>query len=531
MPVGWPSRIFAGLLAFVSGVVNFGIFPAVEARFFIYFVGLPHHFTVLGGQVATFPVMVAFLLVLSLLLVFVGGQVAVIVTDFLQGLFINAVFLVVSAYLLVRVRWDQVVAGLLTAPKGASLVDPYHASQVADFNFWYFLIGVIGVVYTWMSWQGTQGYNSSAKSAHEARMAWVLYAWRMIPQTLVLLVIAVVAYAVLHNPDFAAQASAAGTVIEGAGSPMIRSQLRVPVVLGELLPQGLMGAFTAVMLATALTCKSAYMHSWGSIFVQDILIPLRGRPLEPREHLRVLRWSILFVAAFTFAFSILFQQSQAIFLFFAITGAIFAGGPGAVIIGGLYWKRGTTAAAYTAMILGAAISVGGIILLQVDPTFPVNGQWFWGIAMAAATVGYVAVSLLRKGEAADLERILHRGAHALPQDQVASTDLPPVGWRALGLDRDASRGDRLTVLVTYGWILLWAVAFVAGTLLSATGTISEAAWARFWHVFLLVNLVAGIAVLVWFGTLGLRDLGRMLRALRGRVRDETDDGFVRRTAP
>ena len=164
---------------------------------------------------------------------------------------------------------------------------------------------------------------------------------------------------------------------------------------------------------------------------------------------------------------------------FAITGAIFAGGSGAVIIGGLYWRRGTTAAAYTAMILGAAISVGGIILLQVDPTFPVNGQWFWGIAMAAATVGYVAVSLLRKGEAADLERILHRGAHALPQDQVASTDLPPVGWRALGLDRDASRGDRLTVLVTYGWILLWAVAFVAGTLLSATGTISEAAWARF----------------------------------------------------
>ncbi len=524
-------RIFAGSIAYLSGIVNFGIFPAVEARFFIYFVGLPQHFTVVGVQVATFPVMVAFLLVLSLLLVFVGGQVAVIVTDFLQGLFINAVFLVVSAYLLVRVRWDQVVAGLLTAPKGASLVDPYHASQVADFNFWYFLIGVIGVVYTWMSWQGTQGYNSSAKSAHEARMAWVLYAWRMIPQTLVLLVIAVVAYAVLHNPDFAVQASAAGTVIEGAGSPMVQSQLRVPVVLGELLPHGLMGAFTAVMLATALTCKSAYMHSWGSIFVQDILIPLRGRPLEPREHLKVLRWSILFVAAFTFGFSILFQQSQAIFLFFAITGAIFAGGSGAVIIGGLYWKRGTTAAAYTAMILGAAISVGGIILLQLDPTFPVNGQWFWGIAMAAATVGYVTVSLLRRGEAADLERILHRGTHALAQDQVASTDLPPVGWRALGLDRDATRGDRLTVLVTYGWILLWAVAFVVGTVLSATSTISEAAWARFWHLFLLVNLVAGTGVLVWFGTLGLRDLGRMLRALRGRVRDETDDGFVRRTAP
>jgi hypothetical protein len=141
------------------------------------------------------------------------------------------------------------------------------------------------------------------------------------------------------------------------------------------------------------------------------------------------------------------------------------------------------------------------------------------------------VSLVGKRGAADLERLLHRGAHALPQDVVAATDLPPVGWRALGLDRDATRGDRLTVLATYAWILLWAAAFVVGTVLSATGTVSEAAWASFWHAFLLINLVAGIVVLFWFGILGLRDLGRMLRALRGRERDATDDGFVRREMP
>jgi len=474
-------------------------------------------------------VTVAFLLLLSLFLVFVGGQVAVIVTDFLQGLFIGAVFLLMSVALLRIVHWDQVAAGLLTAPQGASLVNPYRASQVPDFNFWYFLIGVIGVVYTWMSWQGTQGYNSSAKSAHEARMAWVLYAWRIIPQTLVLLVIAVVAYAVLHNPDFTAQAARATEVLQGAGSPMIQSQLRVPVVLQQLLPPGLMGAFTAVMLATALTCKSAYMHSWGAIFVQDVLIPLRGKPLEPSAHLRVLRWSILFVAAFTFAFSLLFQQSQAIFLFFAITGAIFAGGSGAVIIGGLYWRRGTTAAAFTAMILGATIAVGGIVILQLQPSFPVNGQWFWGIAMVAASVGYVAVSLLGKGAGADLEKLLHRGAHALPQDKVAATDLPPVGWRALGLDREASRSDRVIVLATYGWIFLWAAVFVVGTGINLSRDVSESAWAGFWHIFLLVNLAVGVVVMLWFGTLGIRDLRRMLRALRGRERDVTDDGFVRRT--
>ena len=34
-------RIFTGMVAFIAGIINFGIFPAVGARFFIYFCGLP----------------------------------------------------------------------------------------------------------------------------------------------------------------------------------------------------------------------------------------------------------------------------------------------------------------------------------------------------------------------------------------------------------------------------------------------------------------------------------------------------------
>src|ERR1019366_631686 len=36
-------RVFSGLLAYVSGVINYGIFPAIAARFIFYFCGFTEH--------------------------------------------------------------------------------------------------------------------------------------------------------------------------------------------------------------------------------------------------------------------------------------------------------------------------------------------------------------------------------------------------------------------------------------------------------------------------------------------------------
>lgn len=429
--------------------MNFGIFPAVGARFFINFVGLPRSTEILRGQVPTAPIVMVVLLATALFLVLSGGQVVVIVADFVQGMFVNVVFIAIVIYLLGVVSFAQIGEALATTPENASLINPFQTGDVPHFNFWFFLIGVLIFVNGAMSWQGTQVYNTSAKSAHEAKMAWVLSNWRNLPQAIFLLIVPIIAYTIIRHPAFGEQAAFVQGVLDVEPSEVVRNQLRVPTVLMTLLPTGLTGAFVAVMLAAFISTHDTYLHSWGSIFVQDVIMPFRKKPFTPEQHVRVLRWAIVGVAVFTFAFSLLFQQSQYIPLFFAITGAVFFGGAGAVLIGGLYWERGTTAAAWSAMITGSSIATGGIIVHQIHDGFFIDGQVFSAIAILAAVLVYVSVSLLGPEKKCDLDRLLHRGAYVIADETRIVEPAPARRMKLLGMGREFTRGDRLIYLLTY----------------------------------------------------------------------------------
>jgi len=521
-------RIFTGLLAFLSGIVNMGIFPAVEARFFQYFCGFPAEIQIGPITLSVFALLMILLLSIAIGFLFLGGQVAVIVADFLQGAFLNAGLLVIALFFLLQVDWTTITETLQQAPADQSLINPFQTSALRDFNFWYFLIGVFGFLYSAMSWQGTQAYNASAENAHEARMAGIVGLWRGMPQGVMLSFVPIVAYTVLHHVDFRSVAASVQALLPAGETAAVQNQLKVPLVMRMMLPPGLVGIFVAIMLAASITTFNSYLHSWGTILVQDVIIPLRGRPLETKTHLRVLRLAILGVAVFVFCFSMIFKQTQYIFLFFAITGAIFAGGSGAVIIGGLYWKRGSTAAAWTAMLAGSLISVGGIIIHQFKEDFFINGQEFWALAMGASAVLFVLVSLLGRRTDFDLDRLLHRGKHA--PHGASDWTRERRGLRTLWAGPDFTRGDRLILLLNYVWTLGWFLVFVVGTVYNLTHEVRDASWMRFWRIQIWIQVGLAVVTVVWFTTGGFVDLARMFRTLRTRQRDHTDDGFVRRDA-
>lgn len=560
-------RVFAGVILWVSGIVNFGIFPAVGARFFIYFCGLPETVPFLG--ISTYAATMLFLLGLSLFFVFQGGQITVMITDFAQGMFVNVTLLIVLGAIFWLFDWSTIVETLKQAPADASRLHPYHTDKVDGFNVWYFIIQVITILYGWRAWQGSQAYNCSAKSAHEAKMAGMIGQWRGLIQVLVVMLLPIGAYVVMHNPDYAHIQSRVQQQLHSIDNPTIQNQMTVPLALAHTLPRGIVGLLCAVMLAAFITTHDTYLHSWGSIFIQDVILPLRKRPFTTQQHLRLLKLSILFVAAFIFFWSLLFRQTQYIRMFFAITGAIWLGGAGAVIVGGLYWKRGTTGGAFAALTTGATIAVGGIVLEQLwkpylypwitghapslidglkyvlegvsrhvwginwevrPDKFPLDGQWVNLIAILCAITAYIAVSvissMLLRRPAFDMDRLLHRGKYAIKGQQTDDEANPVRGWRAILPSKEFTRGDKFIYFANLLWTTLWFGIFAFATIYNLRHDASDDAWATFWWANIILTVILGTGTTIWFFLGGLHDIRDLFRTLATLKRDHTDDGRV-----
>jgi len=519
-------RVFTGLLAFVSGILNFGIFPAVGARFFIYFCGFPNTVDILGTNASTFAIVMIILLSISVYYVLTGGQVTVIVTDFVQGILCYIFLIIIAVVLMVKFNWTTVIQALSMAPDGASMLHPLQTGKIKDFNMWYFVIALIGSLYNGLSFQGDSANKSSVKNAHEAKMAMMLASWRGIIFTLVILLIPICAYTVMHHPEYASTAEAVNGVLGTIDNPEIQKQAIVPIALSRILPIGLIGAFCAIMLTACIATHNTYLHSWGTIFIQDVILPYRKKMLSPKQHLLLLRFSIIGVAIFIFFFSLLFRQTSNIIMFLVITGAIFMGGAGSVIIGGLYWKRGTTAAAWCSMIVGSTMAVLGLIIHQVWVDFPINQQWMYLIAMVSSVVIYIAVSLLGKRQDFNFERMLHRGKYSIKDDSAAVSSLPKTGWRDFGVGKEFSRGDKVICIIFIVWIVGWWLLFVAGTIYNMVYEVKSESWAAFWNFYVKLHFIIAIITVIWFTMGGLRDLKYMRSRLKVIERNDCDDGRV-----
>ena len=545
-------RINAGILCWVSGVLNFGIFPGVAARFFIHYCGLPEYFHVpglpdvvnlpfalplIGDQIhlfSTFFWVMLVDLVLALSFVLMGGQISVMVTECVQGIFCTIAFMVIIACVMIHFSYSDMMHALqMGSEAGKSTINPFHTGKVTDFNVWYYLIGIFGSLYSQLSWQGSAGFNCSARTPHEQKMGLIIGGWRGLPQGLAIALLGLAAIAVLRLPEYAHMAATINASLDQIPNEYIKGQMLLPVAMAHFLPIGIKGLFATVMLFISFTCHDTYMHSWGSIFVQDVYIPFKKKVLSPAEHIKLLRWSVLFVAFFSFVFSLWYKPTGPIYMFFATTGTIWLGGSGAVIIGGLYWRRGNTAAAYAALNCGGLLGLFGLWLPTLwknhyGTECPINGQYLWFIGMLLALAIYASVSLITgKGkEPFNITRMLHRGEHADDKSHIVDEFKGSAWMKLVGITADFSKGDRFLAVFLVVWNLLNFLWFVVFSIVNLLFPVTDQAWMTYNWVQVLITLILSIPCAIWFTVGGVMDIRGLFRHLDSCVRDDTDDGRV-----
>jgi SSS family solute:Na+ symporter len=538
------------------------------------FLGWPQAVMIMGHEVPTFLLLMTLFLTICVIMTTTAGQVSVLLTDCAEGMFSQLFYTAIAIALLVMVfDWSITKQVLLAAPAGKSMVNPFDTSKIHHFNLWFVLISMFTGTYRSIAWQNSHAFNSSAASPHEARMGGVLGRWRgfAVGVMITLLSVCAMTYLQTHTAQINAE-------LDKITDPSVRDQMSAPLALTMMLPTGIKGMLLSICLMGIIAGDGIHLHSWGSIFVQDVVLPLRKKPLTPKQHITLLRLSIAGVAVWAWLFGALIPQIKYVQYWWGITEAIFVSGAGIAIIGGLYWSRGNTVGAWAALIIGAMLAFAGIgrqfymdrylkqdwIVQVLGANIVINVPLIVFIVTLVAISCYVLLSLLTGGgRRHNMDQLLHRGAYAVePESEKAAIASAATGGTVIdpplnkpnllyrivtfGIDEQFSRTDRwITISITL-WSMTWFTVFCVGTVWNLWQPIctwmhldhlanllqpwSNQVWSRFWLVTaIFLPLGIGAVTTVWFTWGCTHDMIVFFKRLNAERVDEHDDGSVRKS--
>ena len=109
-------------LAFVAGILNFGIIPSVGARFLVYVFGLPAELHCGSLTIPTFIPLMGIFLTITVILTVAGGFLTVMLTDCIEGIFSQLSYVVIIVVLYISFSWPQLSQMLCNRPEGKSCI-------------------------------------------------------------------------------------------------------------------------------------------------------------------------------------------------------------------------------------------------------------------------------------------------------------------------------------------------------------------------------------------------------------------------
>jgi SSS family solute:Na+ symporter len=321
-------RFYIGIIMAIGGILNFGVFPGVEANFINIVTGIPHHYILVTMVV---------MLTIVLLYTLVGGMVSVIVTNYIQYALLSFGMVFITVYGLFDIGWDNIVSAVSTnlGEKGMNpfFPDVFTGQFGIGFFIWQLLLWIALLV-------GWQAISMRLFSSKDVKTGQKIYRWSgllFLSRAIMPVFWGIMALAVLGGK--------------------VNSLDALPLFVLKVVPSGILGLIFAALLAASMSTYASYLLSWSSVVSQDIIASIikfvTGKESGSKTQLLISRITMAGVMIFIIWWSLFHKMEGYLYFYLNMTGMLFIPGVLTCVALGIYWKKASTLGAYLAITFGA----------------------------------------------------------------------------------------------------------------------------------------------------------------------------------
>lgn len=357
-------RLLGGMILFIGGVLNMGIFLKFDGIFLSEVIGF-------GPRAVALIMVVMVVIVIGYTIL--GGMFSIVVTDFIQFVILTLGMLVATVAVLINVDLTRMSAVVIEQFGDAG------TNPLANQRFgWLFIIWILVTsVAAGALWQPGTSKALASESPEVARKVFFYTSLTFAGRAMIPMFWGVAALAYL--------------------GPGESSTSAMPKLLGSLTPHGFLGLLVAGMLAASMSTYSAYLLAWSSVATRDVIACLSPNGLTEQTTIWLTRIFAGLIGTFLLVFGLWYQIPDTAFQYLYITGTMYTAGALGCVTAGVYWKRANTVGAYCALIMGALAPVGFLMLEKSRGSLPswlefltnvnVSGVLSFVLAFAGMVIG------------------------------------------------------------------------------------------------------------------------------------------------
>lgn len=360
-------RIVGGIILFVGGVLNMGIFLKFDGIFLSEVMGF-------GPQALGFIMTLMLIVVMSYTIL--GGMFSVVITDFMQYVVLSFAMLATTVIVLLKVDLTT-ISMAVESGFGEGGINPIVNPRFGwSFIIWILVTNVAAAAL----WQPGTSKALSSKSPEVAKKVFWVTGLTFAGRAMIPMFWGVAALAYF-----------------GAGE---NSTAAMPMLLGELLPVGLLGLLVAGLLAASMSTYSSYVLAWSSVLTLDVISRIKKGGYSEKTTIRITQVISGLIGFFLLIFGLWYEIPETAFQYIFITGTMYTAGALGTVTAGLYWEKANNVGAMSALLLGAIVPAAFLILENYAGQLPnwlnfvtdVNVAGFMSFILAG--LGMVIGSLL-----------------------------------------------------------------------------------------------------------------------------------------